>query len=144
MVGSELAEYIKKLSYSDISAQAKHQAKRLLLDSIGTILFGSRQKEAEYITEFIKETTQCPESTIIGKSFKSNCFSSAFANAAFSQIHDCNDGHRIAASCGGTSHPGRIVFPVALAVGEKYSLSGKDLITAVVIGYPHFGIKFFQ
>ena len=50
-------------------------------------------------------------------------------------MHDCNDGHREAAALGGSSHPGRVAVPTALAVGEKLHVSGHDVITAIAVGY---------
>ena len=41
--------------------------------------------------------------------------------------------------CPAQSHPGCIVVPSALAMGEKESISGKDMILAVVAGYEVMG-----
>jgi 2-methylcitrate dehydratase PrpD len=43
---------------------------------------------------------------------------------------DLDDGHRLA-----HLHPGACVIPAALALGEAYDKSGKDLINSIVVGY---------
>nr|MBC8225096.1 MmgE/PrpD family protein [Candidatus Bathyarchaeota archaeon] len=75
------------------------------------------------------------ECTVIGAGSKSSVLWAAWANAAYSQVHDCNDGHRKAAAYGGSSHPGRVAVPTALTMGEELSSSGKDVIAAIVAGY---------
>ena len=52
----------------------------------------------------------------------------AFANGAISDIMDWED-------CHWTGHASAGAVPVALAMGEKLKLSGKDYMTAVVAGF---------
>lgn len=134
-VGKELSEYVTGLSYEDLPSGVVHQAKRALLDSIGTMYMGTRKQEAGGIQRFLKGLAAKQECTVVGADFKTSFPWAAFANASYAQVHDCNDGHREAAAYGGSSHPGRVAIPTALAVGEKLSASGKDVITAIVIGY---------
>lgn len=105
------------------------------MDSIGTMYMGVRKEEASGIARFLRKLKASQDCTIVGADFKTDCPWAAFANASYSQVHDSNDGHRVAAALGGSAHPGRVVNPAALAVSEKLSLSGKELITAIVIGY---------
>ena len=72
---------------------------------------------------------------MIGSAEKTSLTWAAWANACYAQVHDCNDGHRKGAALGGSPHPGRVAVPTALALGEKLRLSGRDVITAVVVGY---------
>jgi 2-methylcitrate dehydratase PrpD len=134
-VGIELSDYMTTLSYEDLPEEVVHQAKRVILDSLGTMYMGARKEEAGGIKELIKGLEANPECTVISAGFKTSMQWAAFANAAYTQVHDCNDGHREAAAWGGSSHPGRVAIPTALALGEKLSSSGKDVITAIVIGY---------
>jgi len=133
-VGEELAEYITTLSYDDLSSEVIHQAKRVILDCLGTIYMGSRKEEAVGIPGLVAGFGK-GGSTVIGAEAKASVTWAAFANAAYSQVHDCNDGHRKAAAYGGSSHPGRVAVPTALTMGEKLSSSGKDVIAAIVAGY---------
>jgi 2-methylcitrate dehydratase PrpD len=134
-VGIELSDYMTTLSYEDLPEEVVHQAKRVILDSLGTMYMGARKEEAGGIKELLEGLEANPECAVIGAGFKTSVPWAAFANAAYAQVHDCNDGHREAAAWGGSSHPGRVAIPTALALGEKLSSSGKDVITAIVVGY---------
>lgn len=134
-VGKELADYVVGLSYGDLPAGVVHQAKRVILDSLGTMYMGSRKEEAAGVKRFLEGMGAPEECTVVGAGFKTELTWAAWANAAHAQVHDCNDGHREAAAYGGSSHPGRVAIPTALAVGEKTRASGKDILAAVVVGY---------
>jgi 2-methylcitrate dehydratase PrpD len=73
------------------------------------------------------------ESTVIGEYGKIPCVNAAFVNGALAHIHELDDGHRFA-----MGHPSATVIPAALAVGEKNDATGKELITAIVVGYEVF------
>ena len=134
-VGTELVRYVSDLSYGDIPKDVVLQAKRTVLDTLGTIYMGAHKEEAKGLLEFLRKNGDRPECTVVGANFKVSCASAAFANSTYSMVHDANDGHRDAAALGGTSHPGCIAIPTALAVGEKCALSGKEVLTSIVIGY---------
>jgi 2-methylcitrate dehydratase PrpD len=133
--GKELACYIQNLSYKDLPINVIHQAKRVVLDSLGTILMGVRKEEAHPIVKFLQKLEEKNECTVIKSNLKTSCPWSAFANSSYAQVHDCNDGHRDSAAFGGAAHPGRTAIPTALAVGEKLSSTGKEVITSLVVGY---------
>jgi 2-methylcitrate dehydratase PrpD len=134
-VGEELADYIQNLCFDDLPKDVVHQSKRVLLDSLGTIFMGLRKEEAIGVTNYVKNLGVSGKSTIVGASLKSKPAIAAFANASYAQVHDCNDGHRKAAAYGGSSHPGRVAIPAALALAEDIGASGEDMITAIVLGY---------
>jgi len=134
-VGRQLAKYITGTSFEDLPSAVVLQAKRLILDAVGCMYLGCNWGVGKRITAFLKNINAKQDCTILGADFKTDLSWAAFANASFAQIHDCNDGNLEAAAWGGTSHVGRVAIPTALAVGEKLALSGKDVITAIVIGY---------
>ena len=57
----------------------------------------------------------------------------AFANAVFGHGFEMDDTELSTAS-----HPGVTVIPPALAVGEMEKITGKEFLTAVVVGYDVF------
>lgn len=69
------------------------------------------------------------ESTIIGHEQKTSCAQAAFANSTLGNILDFDDTYMRYA------HPGSTVVPASFAIGEETNVSGKELITAVVLGY---------
>ncbi|MXQ14256.1 MmgE/PrpD family protein [Microvirga makkahensis] len=131
----EITAYIHDTRYEDIPAEVIQRAKVLLLDSLGTIILGSGHPAAVPITNIAREVAGAQEAAIFGTDLRRSSQMAAFANAAYAQIHDFNDGHRIAAATGASAHPGRIVVPTALAECERRKATGKELLTALVIGY---------
>ncbi|MGB3481715.1 MAG: MmgE/PrpD family protein [Mycobacterium sp.] len=54
----------------------------------------------------------------------------AFANAVMANSLDFDDGHRLT-----KGHPGAIIIPAAVAVGQRVGCSLTELMTAIVVGY---------
>lgn len=57
----------------------------------------------------------------------------AEANAVAAHVLELDDGHR-----GAAGHPGTVVFPAALAVGEWQRRSGAEILAAARLGYEWF------
>jgi 2-methylcitrate dehydratase PrpD len=136
----ELIDFSQNLMYENIPQKAIESAKRLLLDSVATILLGSRRSESKQLRTYLYSLTNnmLPTNkncTVIGTDIRLSSEWAAFGNASFSQIFDFNDGYSENDVFGGSIHPGRIIIPVCLSAAEKYGVTGKDLITGIIVGY---------
>lgn len=128
-----LGSYVSKAEYEDLPEEVIHQAKRCILDTIGCMLSGCTTSLGKNIISLAKDMGGVGgTSTIAGGKGKVSPVQAAFANAALADVLDWNDflfvGH---CGCG--------TIPAALAVGEMGHVSGRDLITAVVMGYEVMG-----
>jgi 2-methylcitrate dehydratase PrpD len=56
--------------------------------------------------------------------------SASMVNGCLAHAAEIDDTH-----VGGMLHPGAVVIPAALAVGELLGVTGRDLVTAIVVGY---------
>ncbi|UWU83096.1 MmgE/PrpD family protein [Bradyrhizobium yuanmingense] len=65
---------------------------------------------------------------MIGRNATAVAADAAFVNAVASHTTSQVD-------CGGGGHPGSFVVPVSLALGEQYRRSGKEVLSAIVVGY---------
>jgi 2-methylcitrate dehydratase PrpD/D-alanine-D-alanine ligase-like ATP-grasp enzyme/acylphosphatase len=130
----DIVDYIHALDGDRIPTEVVHRAKLLILDTLGTVLLGAADPSTASASSAATSLFPGSEATIFGAQ---RCASpgAAFANACFAQVHDFNDGHAVAARHGGSSHPGRVVVPAALAEAERAGASGLDLLIAVVMGY---------
>ena len=131
----EISAYVHDLRYEDIPASVIERTKVLLLDALGTSVLGAGHPSAVPYIRLAQEMGGGHQSTVIGTDVRCSSHIAGFANAAFAQIHDFNDGHRVAAATGGAAHPGRVVIPTALAEGERLACSGRELLAAIVAGY---------
>jgi 2-methylcitrate dehydratase PrpD len=80
--------------------------------------------------EFIRSLNLKGNCTLIGTSTKCPAQYAALGNGAFVKPNELDDIENSS-----SLHPGASIWPVILALGQHYELSGESLITAVVLGY---------
>ena len=127
------SEFIVNTSFSDLPIEVIDQTKRCILDFMGVALAGSKVGLAPIITNIICNNGGTQEATLIGDGRKIPASNAALVNTVNGHTLDMDDGHRFAGA-----HPGIVVIPGALAIGELKNVSGKDLIEAIVVGCETF------
>jgi 2-methylcitrate dehydratase len=135
-VARELAKFATSLTFQDLPPDVIHQTKRLVVDTLGCAIGGYESEANRAIQELIKELRHPEESTIFGSGFKTSCLNAAFANGAMVRYLDYNDtAFIIQGETYRTGyHPSEVIPPI-LALAERQHLSGRDAITAIVLGY---------
>ena len=135
-VARELAKYVASLTFQDLPADVIHQTKRVVLDTLGCAIGGYDSEATRAIQELIKELGHPGEATVFGSGSRTSCLNAAFANGAMVRYLDYNDTAFIIQ--GDTYrtgyHPSEVIPPI-LALGERQHLSGKDVVTPIVLGY---------
>jgi 2-methylcitrate dehydratase PrpD len=132
--GKEIIEYISRAEAATFPGHVIHQAQRVVLDCLAAIAAGAAKPEALSLAGFIG-TSGGNDCSVFGSSLRASCALAAFVNASYAQVHDFNDGHIGSGSAGGSYHPGRVLVPAALAVGEKTKATGLAVLGALVVGY---------
>lgn len=122
-----ILEFVDALRYQDIPAEAVHEAKRLLLDSIGCALGGLAVEKGRIGVRMAARLGGPPESSIWGSGERVSPAGAAFADGELTNALDM-DGLMFP---GGHVPPCVIPAPVALA--EYRNSSGKDLITVIAL-----------
>ncbi len=130
MKTKEIAEICEAIDFSTLSPDVVEMAKRCLLDFLGAAIAGYSAKSALIAVKAAEYLGKEGECTVIGSSTPMSPLGAAYANGTLGSALDIDDGHR-----GAVGHPGVMVFPAALAVGEMSHTSGKDFISAVIAGY---------
>ncbi|MGI6679781.1 MAG: MmgE/PrpD family protein [Dehalobacterium sp.] len=130
MSTKEISKICETLNYSDIFPEIVDMAKRCLMDFLGAAIAGYHINSAVIAIKAAKHLGQEGQCTVIGSPYSMSLLGAAFANGTLGSALDIDDGHR-----GAVGHPGAMVFPTALAVGELNHVSGKEFISAVVVGY---------
>jgi len=126
----ELADFAVEFSFDKLPKEAVDKTKMCLLDTIGVMAAASTLKIGKAIASFVKAMGGVEEATVICSDFRTSCVNAAFANGSFVETPENQDGIRY-----GGLHQCSAVIPAALAVGEKRKISGKELITSVIVGY---------
>lgn len=128
-----LANFCCSLKYQDIPEGTVNRAKQCILDYLAATLPGSQTKTGKIGLEISKELNHGgpKHSTILGYGVKTNCSLAALANGMAGHALEIDDATRYATGL----HPGVTVIPASLAIGEYLQNSGKELLTAIILGY---------
>jgi len=135
-VAREMVGYATSLKFRDLPTDVIHQTKRVVLDTLGCAMGGYDSETRRAMEEYVKESGHPGESTVWGSGLNTSCLSATLANGAMVRYLDYNDTAFILQ--GETYrtgyHPSEIIPPI-FALGERQHLPGKDIITAIVLGY---------
>jgi 2-methylcitrate dehydratase PrpD len=137
-----LIDFVLALRYEALPAPVVKRCKELIADSISTMALGAAEPQGQLIRDHIHALQLGMDggpSTVFGAEFKAHPALAAFANGCQAQIHDVNDGPVRAELLSSCAHPGRYVVPVALACGEAWRCSGRQMISAAAAGYEFAG-----
>jgi 2-methylcitrate dehydratase PrpD len=126
----DLAEFITRVKFDSLPRDVIKRAKHSILDWLGAALAGSQELPSMIIRRVVEKLGGNPESSVIGTSLKTSCINAALVNGVSGHVLELDDIHEEA-----IIHPAATVLPSALAVGEREDVDGKELITAIVIGY---------
>ncbi|MEW9673738.1 MmgE/PrpD family protein [Ammoniphilus sp. 3BR4] len=124
-----LAKYIESTTYEEIPSHVIEFTKLCILDWLGSAVAGHGKQPIQIIHELIEDLGSKPQSTLVTGG-KSSVTHAALVNGAASHIVELDDIHKSS-----IIHAATVVIPAAIAVAEWKRKSGKDLITAVVVGY---------
>ena len=129
-ITQKLATFASRLTFEDIPIPVTDYVKKCLLDFTGVAIRSAGEETSKKIFEFFKKQGGVEEASVIRYSHKTTCALAALINGAMAHVLELDDGHIV-----GHVHPGVTSIPAALAVGEKISANGKELITAMAAGY---------
>jgi 2-methylcitrate dehydratase PrpD len=125
-----ISEFVCSLRLEDISERVVEKVKACLLDALGSMIAGSQTRVGRIARDFASRGIQQQEATVIGSDARVLLQNAAFANGVMASAYDVDDGHR-----GATGHPGAVIIPAALAIGEYRKASGRELVEALIGGY---------
>ncbi|HEV8336522.1 MAG TPA: MmgE/PrpD family protein [Candidatus Polarisedimenticolia bacterium] len=129
-VSEAMAKWAAELTYEKISADAVHQVKRFLLDSLGCALGGYLQHDVKIFLEVFGAAAGPGPATVIGTGKKVDPISASLLNALMIRVMDYNDIYWMQ----DPSHPSDII-PAAMACGERVKGDGQSLIVGIVLGH---------
>ncbi len=130
MIEQELAKFARETTYDKLPETVIEQAKLCLLDLVGAACAGATALPGHVVTEIIEEAAGSPQAVLIGRKGKVPALNAALGNGLYAHALELDDLHRSS-----ILRPGSPIIPAALAAAEKTGASGKDLITAIVVGY---------
>ncbi len=131
-VAEKLADFVVRTRYDDIDEATLWRAKMCILDMLGVILAAWPEKSTQMLYRLLSRYGGTGESTILGADEKLPAVHVAMIHSAMAHSLELEDHHSHKHSL---NHPGVCTIPPALAIGEREGKSGRDFLTAVVLGY---------
>src|SRR6476661_58237 len=125
-----LVKFASNLRYDTLPADAKHYAKRHLLDTVGVMIAGaggSIATQAENVLKLVRPAGTVP---VTGRSRRADLLDAAFLGGTAAHGIELDDGYRH-----GSAHCGCVVIPAVIPMAADRKASGAQLIEAIVCGY---------
>ena len=129
-VSSIIADYILNLKYEDIPEEIINHVKNLMIDSFGCVLASMNESHVPIVLDTLERLPNSQEVTLWGKTDKMSIDNAAMYNSCLIHGLDYDDTH-----AGSIIHPSASVLTAAFAIGEKYKIDGKNILTAMVGAY---------
>ncbi|MCY4024144.1 MAG: MmgE/PrpD family protein [Anaerolineaceae bacterium] len=127
-----IAAHAAQRRYEDLSEQTVTRARQVLLDTLGTTLGGYQTRLGRLTADFAAYRYPGEAATLVADGRGSTLEGAAWANGTMSKILGMDDTSRL------SGHVASELVPVVLALGEHLQLSGRQLITALAVGYDVF------
>jgi 2-methylcitrate dehydratase PrpD len=126
-----LASFVRKTTYKKVSPEAIHAAKRFLLDSMACIAGGWNEPSARIARAVLEDLGGSKDAHVLLTAKKTSVVNATLANGIALRALDLIDMYHSLDH----AHPCEMTIPPALAVGQKMHSNGKDVLTAIVLGY---------
>jgi len=127
---NEITNFIEETGFEHFPPEVVNKAKEGVIDFLGCTLLGTKNDVGKMILNHVKYFEAKPEAAVLGAGFKTSAPLAALATGVCSHADDFDD---ISWSLPG--HPSVTVLPVVMSIGELLNISGKDLLTAYLIGF---------
>ncbi|MFA5065109.1 MAG: MmgE/PrpD family protein [Dehalococcoidia bacterium] len=129
-VTETLAKFITSQKFEGLPKPVVDKAKACIFHALACSLNGHHLPWSQAAISYLKDLNVKGDATTILDGLKAPPPDAAFVNSVLGCSTVGEDQHLPSAS-----HPGSMVIPAALAVGEETNCSGKEFLTAIVIGY---------
>lgn len=126
----KLAEYVAQSTYEDLPGEVITQAKRCFIDTLGVSLAGADSPTVKILIGLVKDLGGKRQASIIQSPLKTTVLNAGLVNGAMSHVLDFDDVHSEA-----ILHTSGFLVPPALAGGEWKRRSGKEILSAFVMGF---------
>jgi len=129
-ISRQFAKWAFQLRYEDLSPEVIDKIKAFIMHGLTGGMLGIHSHHAQNIAALtLKEESHPHGAHIFHHHQKATRIGAAFANSELIHASNLFDSYRM------LNHPGPVMIPVTLANAEFENRSGKELITALAIGY---------
>jgi 2-methylcitrate dehydratase PrpD len=129
-VMSQLSAYMAEAAKRAVPDEVAEQTKLHVLDTLAAMISGSELPPGRTAINFAEKYGGERTSTIVATPLLSSPIEAAMTNGMLAHSDETDDSHAPS-----QSHPGCSVVPAAMAVGEKFGITGGHFLHAVALGY---------
>jgi len=126
----QIVSYVCRATFNDLPKNVVLRAKEVLADTFSVIAAGAQEDEVKGLAKRLVDPKARPVASLIGSGTRTEPSKAALINGTAGTFLELDEGNQF-----GRGHPGIHVVPAALAIAEEGRLSGRDLLTALVLGY---------
>lgn len=126
-----LCTHLAGARFDDLSAAAKREARRGVLDWIGCALAGSGHRTISTLLGVLQETSGKPAATVLGRKLKLGLLDAPLANGQMGHVLDFDDTHM----GGVVLHTSSPVLAALFALAERGTVSGAQFMLAYATGF---------
>ncbi len=126
----ELCHFAATRRLDEFPAATVGHAKRVIMDTLGVILGGSKDMPLERLANHLSPSTNQQVSTRLGHPEKLSSMHAALLNGAAGSTREFEEGNGKA-----LGHPAIQLIPAALAHAESVGEGGKKFLEGVILGY---------
>jgi 2-methylcitrate dehydratase PrpD len=116
--------------FQDLPEGVRREIGRSLLNWMGVAVGGSRHEAVEIALAAVTPFCGPPQAVLFGRSERLDVINAALINGISSHVFDFDDTDLLTAV-----HPSAPVMPTVLALAELNPVSGRDLVTAIAMGF---------
>lgn len=128
-ITGRLARFVSSTGYADLPAHVVRLAKQSFLDTVGIALNGMNEAAPRILAQFARDEGAAPRATVMLLGFRTSACHAALVNGTAADIEGYSD-----VSVVRMHHPSVSPLAAVWALGEQLSSSGRDVLTAHVLG----------
>ena len=132
-LAESLGSYASSLRYDDLPGEVVHQAKRMIIDTLGCALGGYDALPSRIAREIAETVSSNQPATVLGSGRSTSPDLATFANGVMIRYLDFNDGYTSKES----GHPSDSIA-ATLTATELAGSGGKSFILGTVVAYEAF------
>lgn len=126
----QLAQWSAEVRYEDIPAPVIEMMKKCLVDTLGCAAAGSRRAEINALISGILDPAETGKATVWFQQTNAPAATALMINGSMNHAVELDDLHKPS-----KIHAGTVIVPAVLTCGELFGISGKELLTAMAVGY---------
>ena len=129
-ITGRLARYMAQAREQSLAPHVSQEARHRILDTLAAMVSGSQLKPGEMAIRYARSQGGIAEATVLATDIVTSAVNAALVNGMFAHADETDDFEPVT-----KAHPGSAIVPAALAMAERESRSGAELLAAVTLGY---------